>query len=51
MGTNIQVPSRQLYLQYLSPPPPLKKIREMNTKGVDSQKVNVSAPNPPKLCL
>ncbi len=30
----------------------VQKIREMDIKKrVDSQKVNVSAPNPPKLCL
>ncbi len=28
-----------------------KKIREMGTKGVDSQKVSVSETYPPKLCL
>ncbi len=32
-------------------PPPLQKIWEMDTKGVDRKKVSVSAPNPPKLCL
>ncbi len=38
-----------IYCTYrLSPSP---NIREMDTKGVDSQKVSVSAPNPPKLCL
>jgi hypothetical protein len=25
--------------------------RNLDTKGVDAQKVSVSAPNPPKLCL
>ncbi len=29
----------------------VQKIREMDTKEVDSQKVRLSAPNPPKLCL
>jgi hypothetical protein len=29
----------------------VQKIWEMDTKGVDSQQVSVSAPNPPKLCL
>ncbi len=30
---------------------PYQKIREIDTKEVDSQKVSVSVPNPPKLCL
>jgi hypothetical protein len=29
----------------------VQKIREMDTKVVDSQQVSVSAPNPPKTCL
>ncbi len=29
----------------------VQKIREMDTKGVDSQKVSVPAHNPPKLCF